>query len=44
MLGAVESVEVLKQLIKFPTYQMSLDKVEDGMKDCARFLSDELEG
>jgi len=40
----MKPVEILKQLIKFPTYQMSLDKVEDGMKDCARFLSDELEG
>jgi len=29
--------------VKFPTYQVSLDKVEDGMKDCASFLSDHLE-
>jgi len=36
-------VEILRQLIKFPTYQVTPDKVEDGMKDCASFLSDHLE-
>lgn len=36
-------VEILKQLIRFPTYQVSLDKVEDGMKDCVSFLSEHLE-
>ena len=36
-------VEILKQLIMFPTYQVSLDKVEEGMKDCASFLSANLE-
>jgi acetylornithine deacetylase/succinyl-diaminopimelate desuccinylase-like protein len=36
-------VEILKQLISFPTYQVTTDKVEDGMKDCALFLSDYLE-
>ena len=35
-------VEILKQLIKFPTYQVTLDKVEEGMKDCVSFLSDYL--
>ena len=40
----MKPVEILKQLIEFPTYQTTLDKVEEGMKDCARFLSDELEG
>lgn len=35
-------VEILKQLIKFPTYQVTSDKVEEGMKDCASFLSDHL--
>jgi len=36
-------VDVLKQLIAFPTYQVSLDEVEEGMKDCASFLSSNLE-
>lgn len=36
-------VEILKQLIKFPTYQVTPDKVEEGMKDCASFLSEHLE-
>ena len=35
-------VEILEQLVKFPTYQVTPDKVEDGMKDCASFLSDYL--
>jgi hypothetical protein len=26
-------IETLKELIKFPTYQVTLDKVEEGMKD-----------
>jgi succinyl-diaminopimelate desuccinylase len=36
-------VEILKQLIEFPTYQVSLDRVEEGMKNCASFLSAYLE-
>lgn len=35
-------IEILKQLIRFPTYQSTPDKVEEGMKDCASFLSDHL--
>lgn len=35
--------EILKKLIQFPTYQITLDKVEEGMKNCASFLSDYLE-
>ncbi len=38
----MDPVEILKQLIKFPTYQVTSDKVEEGMKDCASFLSDHL--
>jgi len=38
----VNAVEVLKQLIKFPSYQVSADRVADGMKECASFLSDSL--
>jgi acetylornithine deacetylase/succinyl-diaminopimelate desuccinylase-like protein len=36
-------VEILKRLIEFPTYQVSLDKIEEGMKNCASFLSANLE-
>ncbi len=38
----MNTVEILKQLIKFPTYQVTSDKVADGMKYCASFLSDHL--
>jgi len=40
----MNAVEVLKQLIEFPSYQVSVDKVADGMKECASFLSQSLEG
>jgi acetylornithine deacetylase/succinyl-diaminopimelate desuccinylase-like protein len=40
----MKPVEVLKKLIGFPTFQVSADQVEEGMKDCAGFLSDQLEG
>lgn len=40
----MDPVEVLKQLIEFPSYQVSKDKVEEGMKDCAHFLEGHLEG
>ncbi len=36
-------VGVLKRLVEFPTYQVTLDKVEEGMKECASFLSQSLE-
>jgi acetylornithine deacetylase/succinyl-diaminopimelate desuccinylase-like protein len=39
----MDSVEVLKQLVEFPTYQVTEDKVEEGMKQCASFLSNHLE-
>ena len=39
----VNPVEILKQLIEFPTYQVTPDRVEEGMKDCAHYLSDQLE-
>ncbi len=39
----MKPVEILKQLIAFPTYQVTLDEVEEGMKDCAGFLSGQLE-
>jgi len=40
----MDPVDVLKQLIKFPSFQVSPDKVADGMKECASFLSQHLEG
>jgi acetylornithine deacetylase/succinyl-diaminopimelate desuccinylase-like protein len=43
MEGKMNPVGILKQLIKFPTYQVSPDKVEEGMKNCASFLSTNLE-
>jgi len=39
----MKPIEILKKLIEFPTYQTTLDKVEEGMKDCAHCLSDQLE-
>jgi len=39
----MKPVEILKQLIEFPTYQITPDKVEKGMQDCARYLSEQLE-
>lgn len=36
-------VEILKKLVEFPTYQTTPDKVEKGMKECAHFLSNQLE-
>jgi acetylornithine deacetylase/succinyl-diaminopimelate desuccinylase-like protein len=37
-----DPVEILKQLIGFPTYQEAPDKIPEGMKECSRFLSDHL--
>jgi acetylornithine deacetylase/succinyl-diaminopimelate desuccinylase-like protein len=36
-------VDVLKRLVEFPSYQVALDRVEEGMKECASFLSQSLE-
>ena len=36
-------VRTLEQLIKFPTYQVTPDKVAEGMKDCSSYLSSHLE-
>ena len=38
----MKPVDILKKLIEFPTFQTSPDRVEEGMKDCARYLSDQL--
>lgn len=43
VINNMNPVEILKQLIEFPTYQVTPDKVEDGMKDCASFLLGHLE-
>ena len=39
----MDSVEILKRLIEFPTFQVSEGEVEEGMKQCAGFLADYLE-
>jgi acetylornithine deacetylase/succinyl-diaminopimelate desuccinylase-like protein len=39
----MNAVDVLKRLVEFHSYQVSVDKVEDGMKECASFLSQSLE-
>jgi len=39
----LNAVDVLKRLIEFHTFQVSADKVENGMKECASFLSQSLE-
>jgi acetylornithine deacetylase/succinyl-diaminopimelate desuccinylase-like protein len=39
----MDSVEILKRLIEFPTFQVSEGEVEDGMKQCAGFLAEYLE-
>lgn len=39
----IDSVDILKRLIEFPTFQVSEGEVEEGMKQCASFLSDYLE-
>lgn len=36
-------VDVLKRLVGFPSYQVTSDRVEEGMKECASFLSQSLE-
>ncbi len=36
-------IDALKQLVEFPSYQVSFDRVEEGMKECASFLSQSLE-
>jgi len=38
----MKPVEILKKLIGFPTFQTSPDEVEEGMKECAGYLSDQL--
>ena len=39
----MDSVEILKHLIEFSTFQISEGEVEEGMKQCAGFLADYLE-
>ncbi len=39
----MNALEILKQLIRFPTFQVTPEKVAPGMKDCAAFLSNHLE-
>lgn len=39
----MDSVDILKRLIEFPTFQVSEGEVEEGMKQCASFLKEYLE-
>ncbi len=36
-------VEILRRLVEYPTYQVTPDNIEEGMKNCASFLSRNLE-
>lgn len=38
----MDSIEILKRLIRFPTFQVSEGEVEEGMKQCAGFLVNSL--
>ena len=39
----MNAIKILERLIEFPTYQVAPDKVAEGMKDCASYLSGHLE-
>ncbi len=39
----MDSVDILKRLIEFPTFQVSEGEVEEGMKLCSGFVTDYLE-
>lgn len=39
----MDSIDILKRLIEFPTYQVSESEVEEGMKRCTSFFADYLE-
>ena len=39
----MNAVDVLKRLVEFRSYQISRNRVEEGMKECASFLSQSLE-
>ncbi len=43
MKSEIAPVRILEQLIKFPTYQVTPDKVAEGMKECSSYLSSHLE-
>ncbi len=43
MNNEMNPVRILERLIKFPTYQVTLDKVAEGMKSCSSYLSSHLE-
>ena len=43
MKNEINPVRTLERLIKFPTYQVTPDKVADGMKDCSSYLSSQLD-
>jgi succinyl-diaminopimelate desuccinylase len=39
----INPVRTLERLIKFPTYQVTPDKIAEGMKDCSSYLSSHLD-
>ncbi|MFX0097018.1 MAG: M20 family metallopeptidase [Candidatus Hodarchaeota archaeon] len=38
-----DPVQILKELVSFPTFQVEPDKIAEGMKECSGFLSRHLE-
>ena len=42
MKNEIDPVRILEQLIEFPTYQVTPDKVAEGMRDCSSYLSSQL--
>ncbi|MDH5793721.1 MAG: M20/M25/M40 family metallo-hydrolase, partial [Candidatus Bathyarchaeota archaeon] len=42
MKNEIDPVRILEQLIEFPTYQVTPDKVAEGMRDCLSYLSSQL--
>ena len=43
MKNEINPVRTLERLIKFPTYQVTPDKVAEAMKDCSSYLSSHLD-
>jgi succinyl-diaminopimelate desuccinylase len=39
----IDPVRILEQLVKFPTYQATPDKIAEGMKDCSFYLANHLD-
>ncbi|MFX1598906.1 MAG: M20/M25/M40 family metallo-hydrolase, partial [Promethearchaeota archaeon] len=39
----IDPVQILKELVRLPTFQVESDKIAEGMKECSGFLSKHLE-